>query len=199
MAEPRARPTLFVMVKAPVAGRVKTRLARTIGAPEAVRFYRTATAALLRRVGRDPRWRTVLAVAPDVAAATWFWPADIARVGQGSGDLGARMQRLLDLNRGAPTVIVGSDIPGVRRRHVAQAFRALGTHEIVFGPADDGGYWLVGARGRPRVPKLFGNVRWSTEHALADTRANAGASVGFLGRLSDVDDETNWRAWRRGE
>lgn len=199
MAEPRPRPTLFVMVKAPVAGRVKTRLARVIGTPEALRFYRTATAALLRRVGRDPRWRTVLAVAPDVAATQRFWPADIARVGQGSGDLGARMQRLFDRNAGAPSVIVGSDIPGIRRRHVAQAFRALGTHEIVFGPADDGGYWLVGARGRPRLPNLFENVRWSTEHALADTRANAGDFVGFLERLSDVDDESGWRAWRRGE
>lgn len=189
--------TLYVMVKAPVAGAVKTRLARAVGPTEAVRFYRTATAALLRRVGGDPRWRTVLAVAPDVKIDAGCWPAGILRVPQGRGDLGDRMQRLFDRAPVGPVVIIGSDIPGIRRGHVADAFAILGSHEVVFGPADDGGYWLVGARRRPTVPRLFANVRWSSERALSDTALNAKGKTGLLGMLADIDEEEDWRRWRR--
>lgn len=65
--------TLVIMAKAPVLGRVKTRLAREVGAVEAARFYRVALARLLARLGPDPRWLTVVAVAPDTA----HWPAPI--------------------------------------------------------------------------------------------------------------------------
>lgn len=188
--------TLVVMVKAPVAGGVKTRLARRVGAIEALRFYRAATGRLLRRVGRDPRWRTILAVAPDGAANAPFWPPALARIPQGGGDLGARMQRVLDRAGRGPVVIVGSDIPDVTAAHVAQAFERLGRHDVVFGPAQDGGYWLVGARRRPRVPKLFEAVRWSSEHALADTLRNVEGSFALLEELADVDTEADWRRWR---
>lgn len=195
MADPAG--TLVVMVKAPVAGGVKTRLARRIGATEALRFYRATTARLLRRVGRDRRWRTLLAVAPDAAVGAPFWPPSLARTRQGRGDLGVRMQRLLDRGPRGSVVIVGSDIPGLTARHVAAAFARLGRHDLVLGPAEDGGYWLVGARRRPRVPRPFGEVRWSTEHALADTIRNVRGSVGLLEALADVDTEADWRRWRR--
>jgi hypothetical protein len=95
-------------------------------------------------------------------------------------------------------VIVGSDIPDLKAAHIAEAFRLLGPHDLVFGPAEDGGYWLVGAHGRSRMPDLFSGVRWSTEHALADTLRNARGSVGMLGKLADVDTEADWRRWRKG-
>ena len=190
---------LVVMVKAPLAGRVKSRLAREVGAGEAVRFYRTATAALLRRLGADPRWHTSLAVTPDGAAGMPFWPATLARFGQGGGDLGMRMQRVLDRAGPGPVVIIGSDIPAIRSSHIAAAFAALGPADVVFGPATDGGYWLVGAKRLPRVPQLFDTVRWSSPDTLADTLGNiAGLKVAFVERLSDVDDGKDYRAWRRG-
>ncbi len=189
--------TLVVMVKAPVGGAVKTRLARRVGSIEALRFYRVATARLLRRVGRDSRWRTVLAVTPDRAVGATSWPRALPRTPQGRGDLGSRMQRLFARKARGPVVIVGSDIPDVTAEHVAQAFRLLGRHALVFGPAEDGGYWLVGARRRPHVPRPFGGVRWSTENALADTLRNIGSSVGFVETLADVDTEADWRRWRR--
>ena len=68
-----------------------------------------------------------------------------------------------------------------RARHIAAAFRLLGRHDLVFGPAEDGGFWLVGARRRPRLPPLFGQVRWSSPHALADTLADLPRTC--LGRL----------------
>ena len=194
----RELPTLFVMVKAPVAGGAKTRLASAIGTGEALRFYRSVTASLLRRVGSDPRWRTVLAVSPDRHLRSRFWPVSLPRVAQGHGDLGERMLRLLNSPPG-PNVLIGSDIPGIRASHIAGALRVLSRRGIVFGPSEDGGFWLVGARRCPTVPRLFNNVRWSTEHALADTLSNLPGPAGFATTLADVDTETGWRRWRRAE
>lgn len=98
-----------------------------------------------------------------------------------------------------PVVVIGSDIPEIRRHHIAEAFRVLGSHPFVFGPARDGGYWLVGARRRPaETPDIFAGVRWSTEHALADTLAHLGPGQAGpeLAALEDVDDAEAWRRWR---
>ncbi len=183
------RRTLVVMVKEPRPGRVKTRLARYIGHIEAAWWFRHQTQALLRRL-RDPRWRLVLAVSPDTEGlASRIWPADLARWPQGRGDLGDRMARMLRRARGGPACVVGADIPGLDRRHVAQAFAALGGHDAVFGPALDGGFWLVGLRHGGALPAgLFHGVRWSGDHALADSLATlAGRRVALAGTLADVD------------
>lgn len=177
------------MLKEPRVGRVKTRLGREIGMVEAAWWFRHQTARLLRRI-EDPRWRLVLAVAPDRAGmASRVWPAHLPRVAQGGGDLGDRMGRLLRRMPPGPVCIIGGDIPGVRKGHLAKAFKMLGEHEAVFGPAEDGGFWLVGMkRVAPPPAGLFRGVRWSTETALADSVASlSGCRVGFCDRLRDVD------------
>jgi rSAM/selenodomain-associated transferase 1 len=177
------------MAKAPVAGSVKTRLAREIGVGAATRFARQATAALLQRVARDPRWQTILVVSPNAAAASRCWPRGVARMSQGRGDLGRRMQRIMERMPLGPLVMVGTDVPGVTPALIAEAFRRLGRHDAVFGPAADGGYWLVGLKRRMRLLTPFARVRWSSEYALADTLANLqGHTVAFVATLSDVDD-----------
>lgn len=177
------------MAKAPVAGRSKTRLARDIGAGAATAFARHALRITLLRLARDPRWETIVAVTPRISMSAPVWPRGVARVAQVHGDLGRRMQLIFASQRPGPVVIVGSDIPSVRPSHVAQAFRALGAADVVFGPATDGGYWLVGMKRRPRCPSLFDRVRWSSPHALADTRANcAGLAVALTQTLADVDE-----------
>ena len=94
-------------------------------------------------------------------------------------------------------VLVGCDIPGLGRADIAAAFKALGRADAVFGPAEDGGYWLVGL-GPRRPPAPFAGVRWSTEHALADTLANCrGHRVALLRRLRDVDTAADLAALRR--
>ena len=182
------RPTLFVMLKVPRPGRVKTRLGRDIGMTAAAWWFRHQTARLLREL-RDPRWRLVLAVSPDrEGGASRAWPAGLMRVAQGGGDLGVRMARLLRGAKG-PVCIIGADIPGLRRGHVAHAFAALRGHDLVFGPATDGGFWLVGARHGSAVPAgVFANVRWSGEHALSDSLASAAtARIALVQSLHDVD------------
>lgn len=190
---------VVLFARAPRLGLGKRRLAREAGDLAAWRFHRFNTGRVLRRLAADRRWTTLLAVTPDRAA--WrpeaLWPLPVRVIAQGPGDLGARMARPMhDLPHG-PVVIVGSDIPGVRARHAAEAFGLLGRFDAVIGPADDGGYWLIGMRRRPCVRTPFAGVRWGGPYALADTLANlrrAGLSVGFLEPLSDVDTAADLRA-----
>jgi rSAM/selenodomain-associated transferase 1 len=182
---------LVLFVRRPRLGTGKRRLARDLGALAALRFERRMLARSLRLFGRDRRWRLRLAVTPDRDARAWL----NARP-QGRGDLGARMRRALAAAAPGPTILIGGDIPGLTPAHIAAAFRLLGRHDIVFGPARDGGFWLVGCRHRPPD---FGRVRWSTAHALADTLANLprAASVGFAATLDDVDDGIAYRRLNR--
>jgi rSAM/selenodomain-associated transferase 1 len=195
------RQHLIVFVRAPQRGTGKRRLARDIGDGEADRFERIVLTGLLRRLGRDRRWRLRLAVTPDAARhRRRQWPRGVSVVGQGRGDIGARMRRAVAQCPPGPTVLIGSDIPEITAAHIAAAFRLLGPHDLVFGPAEDGGFWLVGARRRPRLPLLFGPVRWSGPHALGDTLRNLPrwVSVGFAVRLADVDDGPAYRRFAAG-
>ena len=187
-------PRLIVMAKAPRAGRIKRRLAASVGAVSAARFYRTCLAHTLMRLGRDPRWRTLLAVSPDSEMAAPHWPRGTERIPQGAGNLAVRMQRLFRRLPPGPAIIVGSDIPAIKPSDIARAFRLLGNADAVFGRAADGGYWLVGLRRSPRLLAPFAHVRWSGPHALADTLSNLeGHRIAFAATLSDVDSEEDYR------
>ena len=194
----RSRCHVVVFLRAPQLGRVKTRLARDIGALAALRFYRESADGVLCRLARDPRWRCHIAMTPDHRASLpRQWPA-LSLIRQGDGDLGRRMARVFKRLPPGPALVVGSDVPELQPHHVAAALRALGRHDAVFGPATDGGYWLVGFRRSPRLPQgLFENVRWSSADALADTLASLprAMTVALLPVLDDVDDAASYRRW----
>lgn len=175
------------MVKEPRPGRVKTRLGRDIGMTTAAWWFRHQTGRLIRRL-RDPRWQIVLCVSPDREGLfSRVWPSDVERLPQGSGDLGDRMVRMLAATPG-PTILIGGDIPGVRSAHIVHAFRALGQHPSVIGPAPDGGFWLIGLKHPNRAPKsLFHNVRWSHPETLVDTLPTLPQPVALVDELNDVD------------
>jgi rSAM/selenodomain-associated transferase 1 len=190
---------LVIFARAPQFGRVKRRLARDIGTAEATRFYRVALNRQIGALTRDPRWTVWLFVTPDTELLHPAWrgavPSQRVRP-QGRGDLGQRMLLPFRTLPPGPVVLVGSDIPAMRPSHIARAFQQLGRHELVFGPASDGGFWLIGSRRRRPMPLgLFADVRWSTEHALADTRANVPSSVpvGEADTLDDVDTADDLR------
>jgi rSAM/selenodomain-associated transferase 1 len=194
----RPRRHLVIFAKAPALGRVKRRLAAEIGTLAALRFQRAATARLLRRVARDRRWQCWLALTPDRAiAGPRFWHVPCRRIAQGQGDLGARMARPFSRLPRGEVVVIGSDIPDIAASHIVAAFRLLGSSDLVFGPARDGGYWLIGGRRLPRG--LFAAVRWSSEHALADTLRNVPLRwrVARAATLDDVDDGAAYRRWLR--
>ncbi|MBX9682653.1 MAG: TIGR04282 family arsenosugar biosynthesis glycosyltransferase [Hyphomicrobium sp.] len=182
-------PRLVIMVKDPRAGRVKTRLAADIGAAAATAVYRTMMTCLVSRLSRDRRWTTLLSVSPDAALSSRMLPARAGRISQGGGDLGARLHRVFEMAAAGPVVVIGSDSPAIVPDDIAEAFRILRGCDTVFGPSHDGGYWLVGMRRRPRLPQAFTNVRWSTPHALADTKRNLrGLNVLETRVHGDVDD-----------
>ncbi len=116
---------------------------------------------------------------------------------QGAGDLGQRMHRIFAELPPGDVIVIGSDIPAIEPSHIAQAFHLLGRADAVFGPARDGGYWLVGLKRMPAPPNAFADVRWSGPHALADTLANLdGKTIALAATLSDVDEAKTYRACR---
>jgi rSAM/selenodomain-associated transferase 1 len=177
------------MVKEPRPGRVKTRLGNDVGMIVAAWWFRHQVISLLRRL-RDPRWSLVLAVSPDVDGMnSRVWPAGIKRTPQGEGDLGDRMNRMFRQMPKGRVCIIGADIPGINQNRIANAFKCLGTNDAVIGPADDGGYWLIGLkRLKAQPPRMFEHVRWSTEFAMADTIASIpDLRVGLTSTLRDID------------
>jgi uncharacterized protein len=182
---------LVILARVPVAGRVKTRLARGIGTSQALRFYRTVSRSVIARLSHLPFWETIIAVTPDRDARARVWPWHVRRIGQGHGDLGARMQRPMRTLPPGPVCVIGTDIPDIDPRDIRRAFRELGRHDAVFGPAADGGFWLVGLRRRPHIidPYRGHPIRWSHAETLADVTANlARHRVGYTTTLADVDD-----------
>ena len=190
---------LVIFAKAPRLGQVKRRLAAEIGDVEALRFYRASLGGLIRRLANDRHWTVRLAVTPDRAAATEFpFAHGLTVVAQGEGDLGARMDRAIAGCPPGPAILIGTDIPAVSAGHIARAFELLRGAEVVFGPAADGGYWLVGASAAGRRKLVFGPARWSTRHALADSRAGlpAGTRVALADTLEDIDTAAAYARWR---
>ncbi len=185
---------VVIMLKVPRAGRVKTRLARGIGVARATAFHRSSVRILVARLLAPRRWSLHLAITPDAERASPALPRGPSRRGQGLGDLGDRMQAVMDTLPPGPVVIVGSDCPGLGQVDLAMAFHALGRANAVFSPAPDGGYGLVGMKRRPAVPRLFEAVRWSHAETLADTLRNAaGLDTALLAPLLDVDEEKDLR------
>ena len=189
-AEHRRGPWLVIFLKEPRPGRVKTRLANDLGSVSAAHWHRRQCLALIHRLVPDPHWTTILAVTPDKEGLqSRTWPAHLPRIGQGKGDLGTRMARVMRRLPAGPAIIIGSDAPGATPRRVMRAFRLLGCNDAVFGPSPDGGYWLVGLkRSRAISSRAFRHVRWSSEHALADSAASLNCrSIGIADTLHDVD------------
>lgn len=190
---------LVIFARAPQAGRVKRRLAAEIGMHEATRFYRALLGRQIAKLAKDRRWIVWLFVTPDTALDHVAWRGRVPagrRRPQGAGDLGRRMKLPFRSLPPGPVVLVGSDIPKLAPHHIARAFGLLGAHDLVLGPASDGGFWLIGAkRLRPLPRDLFAGVRWSTPTVLADTLAGLprDSSVALADTLDDVDDAAAYR------
>lgn len=187
------KPTLIIMAKAPIMGRAKTRLARDIGPTHAKRLYRAMMGEVMRNTS-DPRWNTVLAVTPTAAMGNVPDWRGHRQIPQSRGSLTPRLNAVFKLR--GPVVCIGTDCPDVTARDIAAAFKAIGRGRHVLGPADDGGFWLIGTKGPARAD-LFEAVRWSHSKTLADMEARFNGRVTKLRTLIDVDDLKALRA-RKG-
>ena len=175
---------LYIFAKAPVLGKAKTRLAADIGEVEALRLYRAMMSAVIINA-QNAAWTTILAAADPKSIGNVPEWEDLPQIAQVEGSLSPR---LAELFKGTgPIIVIGTDCPQVRASDIADALKALETHDVVFGPADDGGFWLIGMNG-PVEPSVFDNVRWSHAKTLSDMQANIEGSIHRLRTLIDVDD-----------
>jgi rSAM/selenodomain-associated transferase 1 len=182
---------VVVFMKAPDPGRCKTRLCPPLSAVQAAGLYRAFCADVMevaRTVG-PPVW---IAYDGSEGFPTPAWAAEDApffrQAGCGLGDrLVHAFDRIFAMGF-SRAVVVGSDSPAMPRERLAEAFELLRTREAVFGPAEDGGYYLVGLAGP--LPALFRGIPWSTDAVMAATEAAAareGLTTALLPRHRDVD------------
>ena len=191
---------LIIFARHPELGRVKTRLAADIGAAAALAVYRQLLAHTRAVVSPLDVHKTVwLAETPHTPEQADDWTG-YEQLPQPPGDLGQKMEAAFahDLARGAgKVVIIGTDCPGLTTAHIEAAFAALDTHDVVVGPAADGGYYLLGMK--KLYADVFRNKSWSTATVLAETEADAARfqlRLQRLPELHDIDTGADWRAWQ---
>jgi len=184
------RRVIIVFAKAPRMGSVKTRLARGIGQGPALAFYRASLDSTIRAARAVRSTETIIFTAPDDAVGGSYFPRGVPVLPQGRGGLGERMARALDNSADADRILVGGDIPGITSAILGDAFRSLAEKDAVFGPAEDGGFWLAGLRGGFRPRQLFRGVRWSAATTLHETVGTLPphAEFAFCKTLNDIDD-----------
>lgn len=184
------KPTIALFARYPVPGHAKTRLIPALGPDGAARVHRLLverTLATIRASGLP--FAVHCTGAPLADFATWL--GDVELVEQGEGDLGARLMRVA-----APAILLGADVPDLTAAHLTAAASALAEHEVVIGPAADGGYYLLGFA-QP-VPFLFTAMPWGTSAVLEETLgrlSTQGISPALLEPLADCDLPEDLAHW----
>lgn len=190
--------SLLIFVKNPELGKVKTRLAKSIGDEEALQIYK-----YLLKYTHDVS--KSLEVSRTVFYSNFIdendiWEADqFSKHVQVPGDLGEKMKSAFNVafenKLSERVVIIGSDCAELTRNDLVSAFEALELHDVVLGPAADGGYYLLGLKSFH--PSLFDEINWSTSSVLNSTiekAQKATLSIHLLRTLNDVDTIEDWMA-----
>jgi rSAM/selenodomain-associated transferase 2/rSAM/selenodomain-associated transferase 1 len=193
--EERPRSQLLLFARYPVPGQAKTRLIPALGPEGAARLHRRLTehaAAVARAAAAAEDARVTICCTGAARRDFRSWlGCDLAYAAQPSGDLGVRLSRAFAsaFRGGAKRVVAfGADVPDLSAAQLRQAFARLREHDVVLGPAADGGYYLIGMK--CDRPELFAGVDWGTGLVFEQTRAASGRqglSVALLSTLSDVD------------
>jgi rSAM/selenodomain-associated transferase 1 len=182
---------LLIFVKNSVKGQVKTRLARSLGESKALEIYRkllqvtkkvTASLSVVKQV-----WYSDSIIEHDI------WDKEhYTKFKQQGQNLGTRMSRAFQQSfkqNYTKVVIIGSDCADLNDSHLNEAFQALDTHDVVIGPAEDGGYYLLGMT--HFIPDLFEDIPWSQPTVYETTirkLMNLSKSFHLLPALNDIDD-----------
>jgi len=185
---------VILFVKLPEKGKVKSRLARDIGDGPALLLYEAMVLDTIDMLKRTKIPFRIFFDPPQEIEALRSWLGEsYFFLPQTGNDLGERMelafQRVFD--EGAEeAVLVGTDIPGLTASVVSDAFGAFGQYDAVIGPANDGGYYLIGFRNRSFTPSIFRTMTWSTEQVFQETLdrlQQAARTVRVLPECIDVD------------
>ena len=181
---------LIIMIKNPVAGKVKTRLAADIGEKAALNVYNQLLQHT-HHVAKTVNCHRFVFYSDVIERSDLFDQSDFRKYTQCSGDLGTRMDYAFSIpfkNEYKKVVMIGSDFFALDPSHITDAFNGLDQHDFVLGPAEDGGYYLIGMKKWHRW--IFQNKQWSTSHLLQETQhdiINRNHSLQALEQLIDID------------
>lgn len=178
---------LIVFVKNSVLGKVKTRLAKDIGSKGAFEVYKTLVSKTEQATSQVTTDKHIYF--SDTIEETG-WHHDFKTIQQGN-DLGERMKNAFKdgFEKGYQNIVlIGSDLPDISEELINKSFEVLKTSDTVFGPAEDGGYYLVGMK--QLHIDLFDNMPWSSSRVFEETLnvlESQSISVGLLETLNDID------------
>ena len=189
---------VVMMLKAPLEGYAKTRLASALGAPGAQDAYEELLKVLFDSLEDLPDME--LRVSPKESlkwAQSMCRRPDWSVNGRGMENLGERLERAAreTLIHHSAVILIGADCPYIQPEDIAKAFAALETHEAVIGPARDGGYWLLGLK-KP-FPDLFTRMPWSTHQVFQETVHRLERMRVPYQRLRLLEDVDELGAWQR--
>jgi uncharacterized protein len=200
MTEKSMKNALIIFIKNPALGKVKTRIARTVGDEKALEIYLELTEITRKNVLilRGPSRHVFYS---DFYNHSDDWANNkFQKHVQSGDDLGERMANAFSdmLKTHQNAVIIGSDCPTLTAEILESAFEQLKTHDFVVGPSTDGGYYLLGFGQNTGGDFVFKNMDWSTESVLPTTLKRIeenGKTVFLLPELTDVDEEKDWEAF----
>jgi rSAM/selenodomain-associated transferase 1 len=194
LSDSNTLPTIIIFIKNPELGKAKTRLASTVGPERALGIY-IALLGHTRRVVSSVPARRLLYYSSFIDTQDEWSDKDFDKYLQIKGGLGEKMATAFQqaFENGAPVLIVGSDCAQLTPDILLSAIESLNKNDVVIGPAEDGGYYLLGMN--RFLPELFRGISWSTEQVFPQTLTileKLGASYGLLPTLSDIDYEEDW-------
>jgi len=185
---------LIIFIKNAERGKVKTRLAKTLGDDMALKIYQ-ALMSHTRQVAEKVETDRLLFYSQFIPAQDEWSGELFQKALQADGDLGDRIQHAFQtaFQRYNKVVIIGSDCATLTSELIEEAFTRLNDSSFVIGPAQDGGYYLLGMN--HFYPEVFQNIEWSTEQVLSATLekiVQLGKTAYLLPELSDIDYEEDW-------
>ena len=181
---------LIIIAKHPEIRHVKTRLKNSLSDEQRLELYKRLLEDTMQRLGSIKGVQTFIAFAPQ-SAENYFSRFGLKLISLPEGDLGQRMFHAFEKVFGEgyeKAALVGVDIPALTGSIILKAFELLSDSSIVYGPAQDGGYYLVGMN--ILIKEIFEEVPWSSEYTLQKSLERArqcGFSVAFTETLSDID------------
>lgn len=191
---------LIVFAKRPLKGFVKTRLASSIGDEAALIIYKKLLSDTLHLAMSD-LWTTKV-FWDDIPCKTsleinqFSYEYEIQK-GENLGERMSNAHKLAFESGFEKSIIIGADIAGIMPSYLEKAFHKLSEFPMVIGPAEDGGYWLIGEA--KFEPKIFTGIRWSSEYVFSDTISIANATnlkFTLVEKLNDIDTLEDLEKWR---
>jgi len=194
---------LLIFIKYPFPGTVKTRLSPELTPEQGAAFYRALAEEIVRVNASGAGYESIVCFSPENAlreVRSWLGP-DVRLWSQLGNDLGERqfhaIRRALEVGY-SKAALIGSDCPTMAPGDIEAAFASLSENDVVVGPCEDGGYYLIGATSP--IESIFEGISWGTEHVLSQTldkARQAGLTLGLLGPKYDIDSYSDLERYYR--